>query len=382
MTTLDINLSAIDENIGKLNTLMQDYGKQWSLVVKVLGSHEETMKRLLKLPEIDKLHSLGVSHWETLKLIKHINPEAQTMFIKPPALSYIKEVVQYADISFNSSMTTIKALNEEAKKLGKVHKIVVAIEMGELREGIHRDTLIRFYEHVFNLSNIEVIGLGTNLGCMHGIRPTYDKLIQLTLYNQILQYKFNHSLPLVSGGSSITLPLLALDKVPREMNHFRIGEAAFLGTSPMYNKPFENLRADAFEFQTDIVELYKKESTPDGEITDAAIGNHVAENSQESPENGNGKSFKAVCDFGMLNVNAQHLLPLDETVRFFGNTSDLTVFDLGDDFPGYKSGDCLKFKPDYTAVASLMLSPYVEKILTTENTKHTEKEIFQLRIKN
>ncbi len=366
MTTLIINLPAILENIDKLSGLMRENGKQWTLVVKVLGSHTETLKRLINAPQLSSIHSLGVSHWETLKLIKEICPSAQTMFIKPPALSYIKKIVQYADVSFNSSMTTIQALNDEAHKRGLVHKIIVAIEMGEIREGIHRDRLISFYEKVFNLSNIEVIGLGTNLGCMHGIRPTFDKLIQLTLYKQILEYKFQQKLPLVSGGSSITLPLIGMDKVPAEMNHFRIGEAAFLGTSPLNSKRFGELRTDTFEFDADIVELYSKDNVPDGEITDSAIGSNALAEIPQSEDDFSalsGRSFKAVCDFGLLNVNAKHLTPLDESVKFFGNTSDLTVFDLGVEKPEYKTGDILRFQPDYTAVASLMLSRYVEKMM-------------------
>jgi len=364
MTTLQINLPAIFENIEKLNDLMQKNNKKWSLVVKVLGSHEEALKKIIKSDLISGVHSLGVSHWQTLKLIKEIDPSAQTIFIKPPSQSHIKKIIQYADISFNSSISTIQVLNEEAHKRGIIHKIIVAVEMGEIREGIHRENILSFYEKVFNLPNIEVIGLATNLGCMHGIRPTFDKLVQLTLYKQILEYKYHRKIPLISGGSSITLPLLGMDKVPAEMNHFRIGEAAFLGTSPLYNKPFEELRTDTFEFDADILELYSKDNIPDGIITDAAIGDHVTENilsEEESDQAQSGKSFKAICDFGLLNVNAQHLKPLDEKVKFFGNSSDMTVFDLGPERPVYKTGDILQFKPDYTAVASLMLSKYVEK---------------------
>lgn len=364
MSVLKINLPAIQENIEKLNALMQKHNKEWSLVVKVLASHEETLRRLFKLPCLDQVHSIGVSHWQTLKLIKEIDPTLRTMFIKPPAISNARRTIKFADISFNSSASTIQALNAAAEKKGVIHKVIVAIEMGELREGIHREELISFYEKIFNLPNIEVIGLGSNLGCMHGIRPTFDKLIQLTLYKQILEYKFHHPMPLVTGGSSITLPLLEMEKVPVEMNHFRIGEAAFLGTSPLYNKPFADLRTDTFEFEADILELYNKENVPDGEITDAAVGHTVMQEESDLEENELaqlGKSYKAICDFGMLNVNPSHLKPLDERVNFFGNSSDMTVFDMGVKRPPYRTGDVLKFKPDYSAVASLMLSPYVEK---------------------
>jgi predicted amino acid racemase len=157
--------------------------------------------------------------------------QLRTMYIKPPSPKNVKEVVTYADISLNTSLSTILALNDEAKRQNKIHQVIVMIEMGELREGIKREGLIPFYKKIFKLSNLEVVGIGTNLGCMYGVQPTYDKLIQLVLYEQLIEAKFNRNLELVSGASSITMPILERGKVPSGINHFRIGEAAFLGTS-------------------------------------------------------------------------------------------------------------------------------------------------------
>jgi len=72
------------------------------------------------------------------------------------------------------------------------------IEMGELREGVMGDAFIDFYESVFNLSNIEVVGIGTNLSCLYGVLPNQDKLIQLSLYEQLIEAKFNKNIPYVS----------------------------------------------------------------------------------------------------------------------------------------------------------------------------------------
>lgn len=60
------------------------------------------------------------------------------------------------------------------------------IELGELREGVNRSDIMEFYEKVFELPNIEVIGLRSNLGCMYGIEPNYDKLLQLSLYKELI----------------------------------------------------------------------------------------------------------------------------------------------------------------------------------------------------
>lgn len=280
------------------------------------------------------------------------------MYIKPPSPKNVSYIVKYADISLNTTLSTIKALSDEAVKQDKTHQIIVMIEMGELREGIKREGLIPFYKNIFKLPNLQIIGIGTNLGCMYGIQPTYDKLIQLVLYEQLIEAKFKRSMELVSGASSITMPILERGKVPKGINHFRIGEAAFLGTSPLDNKPILGLNTGAFTFEATIVELYKKENQPDGVITDAAVGNTSEDEILEE-----GSSYKAILDFGVLDVDADHLIPEDPDLKFFGNSSDLTVYDLGDNPRAYKTGDTLRFRLKYMAVAKLMYSRFVEKIL-------------------
>lgn len=353
MSQITVSLTKVRENIAKLDSFLQNNHKIWTLTTKVLGANETVLKAILQ--EQKQLHSVADSHLRGLEIIKKHFPEMTTMYIRPPVERNAKNVVKYADISLNTSFRTIKALNDEAKKQGKAHRIIVMIEMGELREGVVREEFLQFYERIFNFSHIDVIGLGTNLGCMHGIEPTYDKLIQLCLYKQLLEAKFNCRLPLVSGGSSITLPLLEKGKLPEGINHFRIGEAVFLGTSPLYNERFLDLHTDVFELNANIIELYKKENQPDGNITEAAIG-HVQSNEEEA-------SYKAIVDFGMLDVDGQNLIYHDKSIKFFGNSSDLTVFDLGLNKKGFRSGGILSFKPNYMAVAKLMNSRFVEKII-------------------
>jgi predicted amino acid racemase len=56
--------------------------------------------------------------------------------------------------------------------------------------------------------------------------PTQDKLIQLSLYKQLIEAKFNIEIPWVSGG---TCSHTANTKNARPMavNHFRIGGVIF-----------------------------------------------------------------------------------------------------------------------------------------------------------
>jgi predicted amino acid racemase len=358
MAELLIKTDKLIGNISKINNLLEKHNVHWSLIVKVLSGNKELLGKILFHPEIKRIHSIGDSRISGLKTIKSINPNIPTIYIKPPPIDTIKSVVKYADISLNTSLTTIRALNEEAKKQGKKHRIIVMIELGELREGVIRENIINFYQEVLNLENIVVEGIGTNLGCMYGIRPTYDKLLQLSIFKQIIDTKFNINLPLISGGSSITLPLVSNREMPKNINHLRIGEAAFLGTSPLHGKKFRDLSTDIFEFSSNIIELQMKPTSPDGMLTDGNIGHTVDDWEYD-------KSYRAILDFGILDVDANELKPKDKNVRFAGTTSDMTVYDLGPNPKTgkikYKVGSKICFTPSYMAVARLMNSKFIDK---------------------
>lgn len=355
MATINIDTNKIIENIKKLDVFLSGFGISWSLITKMACGNEQLLQKILNESYLKNLHSIGDARLSNLRMVKKISPDVKTIYIKPPALVQIKNVVNYSDISLNSSLTTINEINKASKAIGKIHQIIVMIEMGELREGVLRNNVLSFYEKILNLSNVEVIGLGTNLGCMYGIEPTYDKLIQLSLYKLLLEEKFKKKLPLISGGSSITLPLIS-KRLPKSLNHLRIGETAFHGISLDNGKKFRNLSTHAFNFSAEIIELEKKESVPDGNIGDAGIG-HTA----GFDENENIISHRAIVDFGSIDVNSEDLTPRDENIKFIGTTSDMTVYNLGENKQGYKVGDKIHFLPNYMATARLLNSKYITK---------------------
>ncbi len=362
MAELIIQTEKIKNNIKYLSKYFDDHKIHWSLITKVFSGDQEFLKNVLTDDVIQSIDSIGDSRLTSLKNLKAVNKSMRTIYIKPPAKIYADEVVEYADISLNTSFTTIKALNESAKKADKIHQIIIMIELGELREGVQRTDIMEFYEKVFTLSNIEVIGLGSNLGCMYGVAPTYDKLLQLTLYKELISAKFNKELNYISGGTSITLPLLDSGTVPKEINHFRVGEAAFFGVSPLENKRFKELNTDTFEFTANIIELEEKKIVPEGIISDANIGHTADYDEDEVSET----SVKAILDFGLLDVDKEDIEAQDPDLSFVGVTSDMLVIDLGknqtkEGSKKYNIGDKVKFTPNYMAVARLLNSKFIAK---------------------
>lgn len=360
MAELVVKSDDIIENVEKLNKYLDKHNVTWSLVVKVLSGHQEFLEKLLFHPVVKGLHSVGDSRISGLRIIKEINPDIVTMYVKPPAMDIIEPLVSYADISLNTSFQTIEALNAEAGRQGKKHRVIIMIELGELREGILREKVIEFYKRVFDLENIVIEGIGTNLGCMYGIQPTYDKLVQMSLYKQLIDAKFNTNLPIISGGSSITLPLMCKSTMPKNINHLRVGETAFLGISPLDGEVFLDLSTEAFEYLGNVIELELKETSPDGIISEGNIG-------QTAEDVDRDHSYRAILDFGILDVDVHELTPKDKEIRFAGTTSDMSVYDLGPVDKRkqcrYKVGDKVRFSPSYMAVARLMNSKFIDKTI-------------------
>jgi len=302
------------------------------------------------------MHDTRISN---LKTIKSLNSQIQTVYIKPPAKKSIANVVKYADVSFNTELITIKNLSAEAVKQNKTHNVIIMIEMGDLREGVMGDQLIDFYEKVFNLPNINIIGIGTNLNCLNGVMPNQDKLIQLSLYKQLIEIKFNRKIPWISGGTSVTLALLLNHQIPKGINHFRIGEALFFGNNLFTNTPFKGMQTDVLRLFTEIIEVYEKPIVPIGEQKENVAGNI----SEFNPEDYGKTTTRAIIDIGLLDINPDFIIPIDKTVQIIEASSDMLVVDLGKNKNSYKTGDQLAFNLKYMGALGLMNSNYIEKVV-------------------
>ena len=353
MAFITLDTKKLKSNFDYLNTLFRKNGIEWSVVSKMLSGNKQFLTELLKF-DIQQVCDSRISN---LKVVKTINPHIETIYIKPPAKRSISSIVKYADISMNTEIETIRLLSVEAKKQNKVHKIIISIELGELREGVLGEDFIEFYENVFKLENIEVVGIGTNLSCLYGVLPNHDKLIQLSLYEQLIEAIFNRQIPYVSGGSSVTIPLIFQNLLPKGINHFRVGETLFLGTDVYNNTKFKKMHSDVFMLYSEIIELIEKPVVPIGEM-----GTNVEGDDFEFEQSNIGEtSFRAIIDLGLLDAETNHLEFTDKTLKYAGASSDMIVVDLGDNKKNYKVGDLIEIKMDYMGTLRIMNSKYIEK---------------------
>ena len=294
MAFLKLYKDKLRANFEFLQNQFQENGIAWGVVSKLLCGNELYLKELIDLG-VEEIHDSRISN---LAKIKEINPAVQTVYIKPSSKRNLAQMVKYADVSLNSELDTIRWISEEAGRQGKVHKIIIMVETGDLREGVMGDYLVDFYAQVFELPHIEIIGLGTNLNCLNGIMPSADKLIQLSLYKQIIELKFNKKIPWVSAGTSVTLPLMFNKQLPQGVNHFRIGETLYFGLDLFEEKVIEGMHGDVFKLYAEIIEMQEKPLLPSGTLA----ANPQGETAEIDQALYGQSSFRAILDIGLLDV--------------------------------------------------------------------------------
>jgi predicted amino acid racemase len=115
-------------------------------------------------------------------------------------------------------------------------------------------------------------------------------------------------------------------------------------------------------FTANIIELEEKKLVPEGIIGEANVGHTLDYEDKDKHDT----SYKAILDFGLLDVDKENIEALDPNLSFVGITSDMLVIDIGanrktNGEKKYSIGDKVYFKPNYMAVARLLNSKFISR---------------------
>jgi predicted amino acid racemase len=359
MNKVVINLDALKHNLERNNKVIEGKNSSWSVVTKALCGHHDTIKAL----RILGTRSVADSRLDNLRDINTAAPGLEKWYLRLPHLSAVSQIVALADVSLNSEIRVIRAMSDEAVRQRKIHRIIIMIELGDLREGILPGTLTQFYSAVFNMPGIEVLGLGAQIGCLAGAAPNEDQISQLALYRELLELKFRRRLPIISAGSSIFLPRLFRDGSFPAINHYRIGESLFLGTDLLTGENIEGLRDDVITLEAEIAEIKEKNLVPLGETVSSAPFESQRSHRVEPSLVGR-RGFRALVTVGNLDTDVAGLSPLVAEYQVAGGSSDITVVNLGANPNNLTVGDTVSFRTNYAAFLRLMNDPYIPKVVT------------------
>ena len=343
------DLTKIKHTIDMLNALCAENGVSIAAVTKVVCADE----RIVRVLEESGVTMLADARTENLA---HLKTEKPKLLLRAPAPEEAAEAVALADISLVSEIDTIRALGAAARAAGKTHKIILMVDLGDLREGLlfqERDAIYRAADAAKEQPGIELYGIGTNLTCYGAIIPDENNLGELCNVADELRERTGLPIPIVSGGNSSSLGLLKRGLVPECVNHLRLGESIFLGNDTAACRVMNGLYGDAFTVATRLIEVQRKPSVPIGESGANAFGEHPTFESL-------GDQIRGICKIGRQDTVADGLTPRDSDIKIIGASSDHLIVDLTH-AKEYRVGDVLEFTPDYGALLRAYTSPYVAR---------------------
>lgn len=299
---------------------------------------------------------IGESRLDNIERLRKNNINVPFLLMRSPHKSEIERVISRANISLNTEYEIIDALSKASIKNNIVHKIIIMIDLGDLREGIWPDELIPFVKEILNMKGVKIIGLGSNLTDLNGTIPTIANNQQLVELAEEVEDKFNIKLEYLSAGNSSSLKLLESGKIPSRINHFRFGEGILLGRETINREKFPDTHQDAFVLAAEIIEKKLKPSVPIGEIGQDAFGNIPSVEDK-------GMMTRCILNVGRQDTNVEGLIPRKSTLEILGATSDHLLIDSTNDTE-LNVGDVVTFDLNYSALLASMTSPFVKKIVS------------------
>lgn len=346
---INIDLKKLQNNAAVLTKICKESNIKVAAVTKGFCAEPEITEALVA----GGVQQLADSRIENLIKLAHIPVEK--ILLRLPMLSQVNEVVKYADISMNSELETIEALNKAAEAQNKIHRIILMVDLGDLREGIIddqelKDALLTIKAFKF----IKVEGLGTNLTCFGGVLPSDENLARLIALSKEAESLLGYPMEIISGGNSSSVHLIVDRKIPTEINHLRLGETILLGVESARGNKIEGTYQDAFQLVAEIIEVKVKPSVPIGEIGVDAFGNVPV-----FEEKGNIK--RAILAVGKQDIATHPIFPVDKGMEVMGGSSDHLIVDLTHCEREYKVGDEVTFNLGYGSMLALMTSGYVSK---------------------
>ncbi|MDI9491800.1 MAG: ornithine racemase Orr [Bacillota bacterium] len=349
-----IDLEKLNQNLETLSRLAKEGDCSLMIVTKSFCADTRIVDEILEHDAVEYLADSRIRNIASYADRAHIAGK-ETVLLRLPMVSEVEEVVRFADLSLNSEIETIRLLDREATRQNKTHKVLLMIDLGDLREGLFfrdEEAIMAVCDEILKMRHIRLFGIGTNLTCYGAIIPKSDNLEQLVRLTKRIQSRFSTTMTMVSGGNSSSVYLIPKKQLPRGINNLRLGEAFILGNETAYTSRIPGTHNDAVLLRAQIIECKEKPSLPIGEVGVDAFG--------EVPRyEDKGVITRAILAVGKQDTDPGGLTPLDAETEILGGSSDHLLVHVKSGT--YRIGDTMDFRVDYGAFLKLFTSPYVAR---------------------
>lgn len=350
-TFLEIDLDKVRDNSRIIVEKCRPLGIEVLGVTKGFSAKPRIVKAMIQ----GGISTLADSRLENIMALRKKGFTQNITLLRIPRISAVKKVIACTDYSVNSEYSVIRRLSDAALAEGTKHKIVLMVDVGDLREGVLPEDAFVMAQRISMLKGVTLAGVGTNMGCYGGILPTMSNLNMLINITDEIEKRAGIKLEIVSGGGTSSLRLIEAGEMPKGINQLRIGEGILLGTDTTHDNIIPWLHQDAFVLRAEVIEVKTKPSVPIGELGHDAFGNTpVFED--------NGLRKRAIVSLGRQDVNVEGVFPLNTNMHVLGASSDHLIVDVTDADENIKVGGQISFKLNYQGLLFLSNSKYVKKV--------------------
>lgn len=344
---IEINLQYLKENVQAIVEKSAAEG------IDIAG----VIKGTTGIPQCAKMFQEGGAKMIASSRLEQIEDAIQygidlpMLLLRVPMPSEIPEVVRLCDISLNSEVSVLKALNEEAARQGKIHQVILMADLGDLREGFwDKEEMVRTAVMVENdLASLELAGVGTNLGCYGSIEATADKLDELIEIAEAVEAEIGRTLKYISGGGTTSTPRIYDGDMPARINMLRVGEGILLARDMdvFFGYDMSFMHQDVYTLKAEVIEVKDKPSHPVGKISIDAFGHTPVYTDR-------GIRRRALLGIGKVDYGSiEEIFPKDKGIEVIGASSDHTILDIEDCERDLKPGDIVEFGINYASIVYL-----------------------------
>ena len=340
------DLEKIRKNTEEVLSRCRDAGIEVAAVMKAANG----------LPEVAKVFQdcgcrwIATSRMEQFPKMRAGGCTLPGMLIRIPMLSEVPEVIQHCDLSLESEMALLQALEAEASRRNKVHQVILMAEVGDLREGFwDRDELIDAALFTEQAEHLHLLGVGINIGCYGSVAATPEKMQELVDAAHLVESAIGRKLEYLSGADTTAFPRVLDHTMPSEINQMRLGELILIGRDlpDLYDCPTPFMIRDAWHLEAEVIEVRRKPTHPIGSLCSDAFG-------QKPTYVDRGIRRRAIVACGRADYGFwEELIPTIPGIEVIGASSDHTILDVEDCLRDIRVGDIIQFEIRYTALLYL-----------------------------
>lgn len=349
---LDVDLDKIAANARLLVDRAAARGVAITGVTKALLGEPRLARALVASGVV----AIGDSRVENIERMRQAHINTPMLLVRSPMPSQIDRIVRSDVRSVNTDLDVLAALATSARVCGRIHEVMIMVELGDLREGVMPGELRDTVRNILRLPTLRLSGIGTNLACRSGIEPTDENMGELSRLVDDVEQTFGIGIPTVSGGNSANLDWLTTTADVGRINELRLGESILLGRDPLTRQPIVGLHTDAVTFVAEVIESKRKPTTPRGHAGQSAFG-AVARAAIEAT--GPREIWQTIVAAGRQDIDPDDLQSPDG-IAVLAASSDHLILRTD---TRMSPGDTVRFEPGYSALLRAGTSPYVDTIM-------------------